>query len=113
MNANVECKPAVVTAKIETAVDTAAAAKLKAALEKNLPALLKVTIGMKGKLESITASVKASLEGAQAVVTSDADAALKVGACFAASLKAQAEASVQINVSVKASASASGSVGAG
>ena len=113
VNANVECKPAVVTAKIETAVDAAAAAKVKAALEKNLPALLKVTIGMKGKLEGITASVKASLEGAQAVVTSDADAALKVGACFAASLKAQAEASVQINVSVKASASASGSATAG
>ena len=113
VNAKVECKPAVVTAKIETAVDAAAGAKLKAALEKNLPALLKVTIGMKGKLEGITASVKTSLEGAQAVVTSDADAALKVGACFAASIKAQAEASVQINVSVKASASASGSASAG
>ena len=113
VNANVECKPAVVTAKIEAAADAAAAVKLKAALEKNLPALLKVTIGMKGKLEGITASVKASLEGAQAVVTSSGDAALKVGACFAASIKAQAEASVSINVSVKASASASGSASAG
>ena len=93
--------------------DAAAAAKLKAALEKNLPALLKVTIGMKGKLEGITASAKASLEGAQAVVTADADSALKVGACFAESLKAQAAASVQINVSVKASASASGSASTG
>ena len=113
VNANVECKPAVVTAKIEGSADAAAAAKLKAALEKNLPALLKVTIGMKGKLEGITASVKASLEGAQAVVTSNADAALKVGACFAASIKAQIDASVSINVSVKASASASGSASAG
>ena len=113
MNANVECKPAVVTAKIEASADAASAAKLKASLEKNLPALLKVTIGMKGKLESISASVKASLQGAQAVVTSDADAALKVGACFAESIKAQADASVQINVSVKASASASGSASTG
>jgi hypothetical protein len=68
---------------------------------------------MKGKLDGVVASVKASLEGAQAVVTSDADAALKVGACFAQSIKAQAQASVQINVSVKASASASGSATAG
>jgi hypothetical protein len=57
--------------------------------------------------------VKGSLEGAQAVVTGDADAALKVGACFAASVKAEAEASVQVNVSVKASASASASASTG
>jgi len=68
---------------------------------------------MKGKLEGIVANVKASVEGAQAVVTSSGAAALKVGGCFAASLKAQAEASVSINVSVKASASASGSATAG
>jgi len=113
VNGKVECKPAVVSAKIEAAADAAAGAKLKAALEKNLPPLLKVTIGMKGKLEGISASVKAGLVGAQGVVTSDADAALKVGACFAESVKAQASASVQINVSVKASASASGSASTG
>lgn len=113
VNGNVECKPAVVSVHAEGSADAAAAAKVKAAFEKNLPALLKVTMGMKGRLDGIQASVKNSLEGAKSVVTANADAALKVGACFAASMKAQAEASVQINVTVKASASASGSATAG
>jgi len=113
VNANVECKPALVTVKIEGAADATAAAKLKAAFEKDLPALLKVTLGMKGKLEGITAGVKASLEGVKATVTAGGASALKVAGCFAASLDAQAKASVSINVSVKASASASGSASAG
>jgi len=113
VNSNVECKPAVVTVKAEGTANVEAFTKLKTALEKDMPALLKVTLGMQGKLEGISASVKASLEGAKAVVTANGDAALKVGACFAASIKAQAEASVQINVSVKASVSASGSAKAG
>ena len=94
-------------------MDAEAAGKLKAALTKNLPALLKVSIGMKDKLESVTGSVKTAVEGAKAAVTSGGDAALKVGACFASSLEASAKASVSINVSVKASASASGSAKAG
>jgi hypothetical protein len=102
-----------VTVVASGSADASAAAKLKAAFEKDLPALLKVTLGMKGKLEGIEGSVKSSLEGAKAVVTSSGSAALKVGGCFAASLKAQADASVSINVSVKASASASGSASAG
>jgi hypothetical protein len=113
VNGKLECKPATVTVVASGSVDAAAAAKLKLAFEKDLPALLKVTLGMKGKLEGIVGSVEASVKGAQAVVTSSGSAALKVGACFAASIKAEAEASVQINVSVKASASASGSATAG
>ncbi len=113
VNGKIDCKPALVTASITGSADVGSAAKLKTALERDLPAILKITLGMKGKLEGITASVKASLEGAKAVVTSSGSAALKVGSCFAESLKAEADASVQINVSVKASASASGSVGAG
>jgi hypothetical protein len=113
VNGKAECKPPQVMVKIEGAADAEAAMKLKAALTKNLPALLKVSVGMKDKLESVVGSVKVAAEGAQAAVTSGGDAALKVGGCFAASLKAQAEASVSINVSVKASASASGSASAG
>ena len=82
-------------------------------LTKNLPALLKISMGMKGKLEGVMGSVKAAAEGAQAAVQGGGAAALKVGGCFAASLKAQADASVSLNVSVKASASASGSASAG
>jgi hypothetical protein len=113
VNGKAECKPATVFVKIEGAADAEAGMKLKAALTKNLPSLLKVSMGMKGKLEGITGSVKAAAEGAQAAVSSGGAAALKVGGCFASSLKAQADASVSINVSVKASASASGSASAG
>ncbi len=113
VNGKAECKPPAVFVKVEGAADAEAATKLKAALTKNLPALLKVSIGMKDKLASVTGSVKTAVEGAQAAVTSGGDAALKVGSCFAASLEASAKASVSINVSVKASASASGSAKAG
>jgi hypothetical protein len=113
VNGKAECKPATVFVKVEGAADAEASTKLKATLTKNLPLLLKVSMGMKGKLEGITASVKTVAEGAQAAVTSSGSAAMKVGGCFAASLDAQAKASVSINVSVKASASASGSAGAG
>jgi hypothetical protein len=109
----VECVPARVSIRLEGAADAQAGAKLKAALEKNLPALLKVTLGMKGRLEGVAANVKSSLEGVKAAVSGGGAAALKVAGCFAASLKAQADASVQINVSVKASASASAEGGAG
>lgn len=113
VSAEVECQPASVTVSIAGAADAEAATKLKAALEANLPALLKVTLGMKGKAEGAIDAVKASVEGVQAAVTGGGDAALKVGGCLAASLKAQADASVSINVSVKASASASAEGGAG
>jgi hypothetical protein len=113
VNGKLECTPASVMVKLDGAADAQAAAKLKGALTKNLPAIFKVTLGMKDKLEGVVGSVKGSLEGVQAAVTSGGDAALKVGACFAASLDAQAKAAVSIDVSVKASASASGSASAG
>jgi hypothetical protein len=113
VNGKAECKPATVFVKVEGAADAEAAMKLKAALTKNLPGLLKISVGMKGKLENVVGAVKVAGEGAKAAVTSGGAAALKVGGCFAASLEAQAKASVSINVSVKASASASGSASAG
>lgn len=113
VSAKVECIPARVSVKIAGAADAEAATKLVAAIEKNLPALLKVTLGMKGKLEGAVASVQTSVEGLSEVVKGGADAALKVGACVAGALKAQVDASVSINVSVSASASASGEAGAG
>jgi hypothetical protein len=109
VNAKATCTPARVFVKIEGSADAEAAVKLKAALNKNLPALLKVSMGMKGKLEAAEASVKVGLESVEATVQGAGADALKVAGCFAASLKAQADASVSIKVSVKASASASGS----
>ncbi|HWA75056.1 MAG TPA: hypothetical protein VG937_22105 [Polyangiaceae bacterium] len=108
-----ECTPGHVVAKAEGSADAAAAAKLKAAFEKNLPALLKVSVGMKDKVSSVAGNVQASLEGVKAALSGGGAAALKVGGCIAASLDAQAKAAVSINVSVKASASASASAGAG
>ncbi len=113
VNAKVECTPASVSVSFSGAADAEAGSKLKGAIEKNLPGILKVTLGMKGRLEAVVANVKASIEGVQAAVKGGGSAALKIAGCFAASLKAQADASVSINVSVKASASASGSAGAG
>jgi hypothetical protein len=102
-----------VTARISGAADAEAAAKLRTALEANLPALLKVTMGMKAKLKKAVAKAKVAIEGVKAAAKAGGAAALKVAGCFAASLDAQAKAAVQINVSVKASASASGKAGAG
>lgn len=111
VNGKVECEPGKVTVKLEGAADAVAATKLKAALEKDLPALVEVTKGIAGRMDKITGNVKVALEGGEAAIKSGGAAALKVGSCFVSSLKAQADASVQINVSVKASASASAEAG--
>ena len=86
---------------------------MKGALEKNLPALLKVSVGMKKHITGVAGNVRTSLEGVKAAASAGGVGALKAGACIAASLEAQAKASVSIDVSVKASASASGSASAG
>lgn len=109
VNAKATCTPPSVFVKIEGAADAEGAAKLRATLSKNLPALLKVSLGMKAKLEAAQESVKVGLENVQATVQGAGADALKVAGCFAASIKAQADASVSLNVSVKASASASAS----
>jgi len=111
VNAKVECQPAAVTVKLEGSADAAGAAKFKAVLEKDLPALFTVTKGVVGRVEKAAGNVKVALEGAEAAVKSGGASALKVASCFATSLQAQAQASVQINVSVKASASASAEAG--
>ena len=108
-----ECTPAHVMVRAEGSADAAAAAKLKGALEKNLPALLKVSVGMKKHLGAVAGNVKGSLEGVKAAASAGGMAAVKAGACIAASMEAQAKASVSIEVSFKASASASASAGAG
>jgi hypothetical protein len=113
LNAKVECQPAGVKVKVEGAADAKAAEQLVAAFQKNLPLLLKVTIGMKARLEGVMASVQASVEGLSAVVKGGGAAALKVAGCVTGAVTAQAQASMSINVSVKASASASGSASAG
>jgi hypothetical protein len=113
VSGKVDCIPARVTVEIAGAADAQAATTLKVALEKNLPAILKVTLGLKGRLEDAVASVKTSVEGIKAVVSGAGAGALKVAGCIAGAVKGEVAASASINVSVKASASASGSAGAG
>ncbi len=113
VKAKLECTPGKVIAKVDASANVDAGNKLKAALEKNMPALLKVSVGMKDKIDSVPANVRASLEGVKAAASAGGTAALKAGACIAASLEAQAKASISINVSVKASASASASASSG
>lgn len=113
VSGKLECTPGHAYARAEGAADVQAAAKLRAAIEKNLPALLKVSVGMKDNLAGVAGNVQASLEGVRGAVTAGGASALKVAGCLAASIDAQAKAAVSINVSVKASASASGSVTGG
>nr|PZN29469.1 MAG: hypothetical protein DIU78_00180 [Pseudomonadota bacterium] len=109
VSANLECRPAQVFVQAQGAADVQAGQTLKAALEKNLPALLKVSMGMQSTLEGVSGNVKTALEGVRASVQSGGTAAAQVAGCFAASLDAQAKAAVSIDVSIKASASASAS----
>jgi hypothetical protein len=117
LQAQVECTPPRVALAIEGGADAAAVAKYKAAIEKNLPLVLKVAVGMKDGALKAAGNVKAVVEGVQVAVKSagSAQVGARIAACVAAPFKAafDAAASVQANVSVsvdvQASASASGS----
>jgi hypothetical protein len=112
VDAKLDCTPAGVTIEAGASANAEAFGKLKVALEKNLPAILKVTLGMKARLEGAVASVKASIEGVYAIVKNGGQSTLRVAGCFAQAFRAQAEASVSIDVSIEASTSASSSAGA-
>ncbi|MFZ5891237.1 MAG: hypothetical protein ACOY0T_09315 [Myxococcota bacterium] len=113
VKAKLECTPGHVNVTAQGSADAAAATKLKGALEKNLPALLKVSMGMKSKIGNVAGNVRTSLEGVKAAANAGGVAALKAAACVGASLEAQAKATVSIDVSIKASASASASASGG
>ncbi len=125
VQAKADCTPASVGFAMSGKGDVEAFNKLKAALEKNLPLILKVAVGMVDTIPKIAANVEAVVQGAQATVTEVAGhasgaAALQagqLGVCLgdtfkgalgaAGSLKANAS----VSVKVSASASASGSAG--
>lgn len=117
------CSPAKVKLAIDGAADAEAAARFKAAVEKNLPDILKIAVGMKDRVVGVTASVKGVVEGAEAAVKGAASAspvaAAALTACVAAPFKgaidavASIQASVDVSVQVNASVSASGSASAG
>lgn len=121
VTAEVECTPAQIVVAFDGKFDAAAAAKYKAALQKHLPGVLKIAIGLKDQAVGVAGNVKVVVDGVQATIKSmsDAQVGARLAACVAAPFKAafDAAASVQANVSVSvdvqasASGSASGSAG--
>lgn len=119
VSGKLECTPARVALAITGAADASASANFKAAVEKNLPAILKVAIGMKDRVTSVAGSVSAVVEGAQGAVKGAVSGgpavAAALTACVASPFKgafdaaASIKANVNVSVDVKASASASGS----
>ncbi|MFO0667801.1 MAG: hypothetical protein U0174_27860 [Polyangiaceae bacterium] len=127
VSAKAECTPAQVGVTITGNGDAALIGKLKGTLEKNLPLVLKVAIGMKDNAMRISGNGKAVVDGVQASIQeiagqAGAKAAMVGGqltACLGGTFKGAADAaaslkgSVDVSVKVSASASASGSAGGG
>ncbi len=123
VSAKAECSPASVGISIVGAADAKAAENFKATLEKNLPIVLKVAIGLAESVPKLAVSGKAAVEGVQASVTDIAKSAgasaamvgTRLTGCFAGTFKGAIDgaASLQanVNVSLDVKASASGSAG--
>lgn len=125
VSAKMECTPAQVGVTITANGDAKALAALKGTLEKNLPLVLKVAIGMGERAGKVAANGQAVVEGVSANITEIAgtgggQAALTAGqitACLgdtfkgAVSAAGSLKANVSVSVNVSASASASGSAG--
>jgi hypothetical protein len=119
VSGKLSCSPAKVALNISGSADAALTAKYKGAIEKNLPAILKLAIAMKDRAATIAGSVQTVVEGAQGTVKAAASGSPAMGAaltaCVAAPFKgaidaaASIKANVNVSVDVKASASASGS----
>jgi hypothetical protein len=127
VSAKAECSPAQVGISITGGTDTKILGTLKATLEKNLPLVLKVSIGMKDNAVRVQANGKAAISGVEASVSevakqAGARAALvggQITACLAGTFKgatsaaASLQANINVSVKVQASVSASGSAGGG
>lgn len=119
VTADISCTPATVALEANGAVDAEAVAKLQAAFEANLPAVLNIAFGMKDKLVDVAATSEGIIRGGFDLATKapnlDATAAGKVTACLAAPFTAAIEAagniSANVTVSVDVQASASAKAG--
>jgi hypothetical protein len=111
---------------VEGSADAQLAATFRAAIERHLPAVLEIAVGMKDQALGVAGEVKAVVGGVQATIKAlggapeigarlTACVAMPFKAAFdaAASIKANVDVSVQVQASVTASASASGSASAG
>ena len=119
VQAKASCTPPHLALKITGAADAAAQAKFQAAVEKNLPGVITVAVGMGKHIVELAGSMEAVISGVQAGVSAAGDP-MTVGrltACVGAPFKgaldavANVKANVNVSVNVQASASASGSAG--
>ena len=104
VQANAECTPPHVALRIVGAADATAAAKFQAALEKNLPGVLKVAIGMGKHVDEIAGSIKVVVEGVQgerARARGDAHDGGSLTACVAAPFKGALDAAASVQANVK------------
>jgi hypothetical protein len=116
--AKVECSPARVGISIKGG-DKDLAAKLKTAIEKDLPLILKVALGMGDRAKKLADDVKTVIDGVQGVVKTAASGAAATGAAltacvtapFTSALDAAGSMSANVSVSVNVSASVSGGGG--
>jgi hypothetical protein len=121
VQAKAECTPAQVGVKIEGSADATAAATYKTALEKNLPIILKIAIGIGERGMKMAGNVQASVDGLQATIKGSSKGgplmAAKLVGCVAAPFKGAVDAAgslkANVSVSVDVKASASGSAHAG
>jgi hypothetical protein len=119
VNAHAECTPPHIALRIKDSLDAKAEATFRAAVEKNLPAILKVAVHLGKHVEDLEASGKLVVEGVKAGVQGAGDAATvaRLSGCVLAPVEgvaaaaASLKANVQVSVNVQASASASGSAG--
>ncbi len=121
VQAKVECTPPHIALRITGAADAKAEAQFKAAIEKDLGAVVQVAIGTGKQAVELAGNIKTVVEGVQAAAqgVSDHMAQVALAACIAAPFKgaldavASIQANVNVSVNVQASASASGSAKAG
>jgi hypothetical protein len=118
IHAHAECTPPHIALRISGSADAKAEATFRAAIEKNLGAIIKVAVGtgkevgeLAGEMKVVVDGVSASIEG----VSKDATG-LKLAACLApvkGAIDAIGSVQANVNVSVSVSASAKGSAHAG
>jgi hypothetical protein len=119
VNAHAECTPAHIALRIVGSADAKAEATFRTAIEKNLPAILAVSLGTGKHVEELAGSVKVVFDGLEASIQGAGDpmTVAKLSGCVLAPVKAAGSAigSLQANVKVSVSvqASASGSAHAG
>jgi hypothetical protein len=126
VQADVKCEPGRVSLVVEGSADAQLAATFRAAIERNLPAVLEIAVGMKDQALGVAGEVTAvvgGLEGTIKTLKASPEIGARLTACVAmpfkaafdaaASIKANVDVSVKVQASVSASASASGSASAG